>query len=149
MVACWLINPLRCVVLLYHQYKWISSLNNYWKPLLNHVGIPSLSRLTTCAMNWPTPPFIKKVNSQPSPANFSNRNKYYLCEIMLPEFRANFQLCFIEQYDYWQGRYILQNLYKSTQITFVSINNSSQNWLDLAENWHFWWIVKSVISWRV
>ena len=48
----------------------ISSLNDYWKPLLNRVGSLSLSKIITRAMKWPTLLFIKEVNSQPSPANF-------------------------------------------------------------------------------
>ena len=48
----------------------ISSLNDYWKPLLNRVGSLSLSKFITRAMKWPTSLFIKKVNSQPGPANF-------------------------------------------------------------------------------
>ena len=47
----------------------ISSLEDYWKPLLNHVESLSLSKFITRAMKWPTL-LIKKVNAQPSPANF-------------------------------------------------------------------------------
>ena len=48
----------------------ISSLNDYWKPLLNRVWSLSLSKIITHAVKWPTLLFIKEVNSQPSPANF-------------------------------------------------------------------------------
>ena len=48
----------------------ISNLNDYWKPLLNRVGSLSLLKFITFTMKWSTSLFIKKVNSQPSPATF-------------------------------------------------------------------------------
>ena len=48
----------------------VSSLNDYWKPLLNHVGSLSLEIYYT--LHEMTDFTIhQKVNSQPSPTNFS------------------------------------------------------------------------------
>ena len=59
----------------------ISSLNNYWKSLLNHVGNLSLSKFITHAMKWPISLFIKKsILSlvQSISATNIDRIKYYL-----------------------------------------------------------------------
>ena len=136
-----------------NEFVW---LNDYRKLLVAHL----CWHLPYTQLKWQASLFNRNINSQPSLANFCYQHCWCetnivsvlskrLYEKMFHAFKTKFPIIF--HWAIWlmkdfQTLQLEPSLILIGPRKFVSKKDGSQNWLDWIDNWHFWWVVKLVIS---